>query len=237
MFDIRVADLRVRITHRYDEVKTRCADYCIPMAGNADAEIAATEVQIQRAWEYEQIPAPEAEFYCIHRHLYAQLPQYNAFWMHGCAVEMDGEVYIFTARSGYGKTTHARLWLKAFGERAHIINGDNPLIRWKDGRFIAYGTPFGGKEGYHVNTSAPLKGVCYLSHSEENSIRRMDPQMAYAQLLRDSQRYMTEENGALLMGLLEQFVQEVPVYQLFCNQETEAARISYEGMKHGRISD
>ena len=233
LFDILIAGLRVRIEHRYDEVKTRCADYIVLTEGTPDAVISATDEQLRWAWDLEKIPAPEAEFYCVHRHLYAQLPQYDAFWIHGCAVEMNGSVYIFTARSGYGKTTHARLWLKAFGEKARVINGDNPLIRLIDERFIAYGSPFGGKEGYNVNTSAPLKGICYLTHEDENSIRKMDPQMAYAQILRDSYRYMNEENSELWMKLLEQFVQKVPVYQLCCNQDVEAAYVAYEGMKNG----
>lgn len=237
MFDILIAGLRVRIENRYDEVQKRCAEYIVPTEGKPDAIIAATEEQLKWAWDLEQIPAPEAEFYCVHRHLYAQLPHYETFWMHGCAVEMDGSVYIFTARSGYGKTTHARLWLEAFGERAQIINGDNPLIRWNDSEFIACGTPFGGKEGYHVNMSAPLKGVCYLTRDEENSIRRMGNEMAYAQILRDSCRYMNEENSEQLMVLLEKFVEEVPVYQLCCNQNVEAAFVAYEGMKNGRASD
>lgn len=233
IFDILVAGLRVRINHQHEEVKKRCSEYIVPVEGEPNAVIAAPAEQLQWAWELEQMPAPEAEFYCVHRHLYAQLPQYDAFWMHGCAVEMDGHVYIFTARSGYGKTTHSRLWLKAFGNRARIINGDNPLIRWNGHQFIAYGTPFGGKEGYHVNTSAPLKGICYLTHGEQNSIRRMDPQMAYAQILRDSHRCLTEENSEQLMNLLEKFVHTIPVYQLTCNQDVEAAHVAYEGMQNG----
>ena len=234
MFDIRIAGLRVRILHRFEEVRLRCKDYIIPWEGEADAVIQATEEQLQWAWDLERIPAPEAEFYCVHRHLYPQLPKYDTFWMLGCAVEMEGGVYIFTARSGYGKTTHAKLWLEAFGEKARILNGDNPLLRLEGGRFIAYGTPFGGSEGYQVNAWAPLKGVCYLTHSEENRIRPMDPHMAYAQLLQDSRRYLRPENQEAWMDLLGKFVGSVPVYQLYCNQEVEAAHVSYLGMQSGK---
>ena len=35
------------------------------------------------------------------------------------------------------------------------------------------------------------------------------------------------------MELLQQFTEAVPVYVLTCNQDVEAARVAYEGMKHG----
>lgn len=237
MFDILVAGLRVRVKNRYDIVKARCADYIIPTAGTPDEVVAATDWQLQYMWENEKRLAPEAEFYCVHGHLYPRLPRYQAFRMHGVAVEMDGNVYVFTAPSDYGKTTHALLWLKAFGERARIINGDNPIIRLAGGEFIAYGTPFAGNEGYQVNASAPVRGVCYLTHSEENSIRPMEPGMAFASLVRDNRWCMTRENREPLLELLERFAQEVPVYQLHCNQSVEAAHVAYEGMRNGRASD
>ena len=138
-----------------------------------------------------------------------------------------------TAPSGYGKTTQARLWLKVFPDRARIINGDNPIVRKDGDGFVAYGTPFCGKEGYQVNTSVPLKGLCYLKHGETNAIQRMDSSLAFAQLLREYQHRFTPENQEKYMEMLQQFVENVPIYVLTCNLDGQAPIVAYEGMKHG----
>lgn len=138
-----------------------------------------------------------------------------------------GAAYAFTAPSGYGKTTHARLWLEAFGPEARIINGDHPLIRCQNGEFIAYDTPFCGKEGYNVNTGVPLRGICYLTHSQDNRIRPMAHSMALAQLFYDT--CFAKDTVGQYLSFITQLVEHIPVYQLYCN--TDADRVAYLGMQ------
>ena len=38
-----------------------------------------------------------------------RMPVYDTFLFHGSAIAVDGAAYIFTAKSGTGKSTHARL--------------------------------------------------------------------------------------------------------------------------------
>ncbi len=154
-------------------------------------------------------------------------------WLHSVLLEMDGEGLCVTAPSGYGKSTQGRLWLKAFPDRARIINGDNPIVRKEGEGFVAYGTPFCGKEGYQVNIGVPLKGFCYLKHGETNAIRRMDCIVAFAQLLREYQHRFTPQNQEKYMELLQHFAETVPIYILTCNLDGQAPIVAYEGMKHG----
>ena len=119
--------------------------------------------------------------------------------------------------------------MKAFDD-ARIINGDNPIIRLRDGVFYAYGTPFCGKEGYNVNTGAPLKGICYLQRSGENRIERMEPYMAFGQLMHEYEVY-AQQQMEKATRVCNQLVEEVPVYRLFCNKEIDAARVAFEGMR------
>lgn len=183
--------------------------------------------------EHTEITDAASEFSRAPYTIYPQLPQFDALWLHSAVMEMDGEGYAVTAPSGYGKTTHARLWLKAFPGKARIINGDNPIVRKEGEGFVAYGTPFCGKEGYQVNIGVPLKGFCYLKHGETNSIRRMDSTVAFAQLLREYQCRFTAEYQERHMELLQQFVETVPIYVLTCNLDGQAPIVAYEGMKHG----
>ena len=48
--------------------------------------------------------------------------------MHGAVVAIDNKAYMFTANSGVGKTTRAKLWLNEYPDSI-IVNGDKPLIK------------------------------------------------------------------------------------------------------------
>ena len=235
MFLFSVAGLNVRVDNLYPETEEKCAAYRIESDTAYDLTISMTQGQIAAAQKYmkdrfgQMLSLGQAEAEFIHLDLYRQLFAFDAFRMHGVAVEKGGEAYIFTAPSGYGKTTHAGLWVQAF-EDARIINGDNPIIRLKDGVFYAYGSPFCGKEGYHVNTGMPLKGICYLQRSIENRIERMEPFMAFGQLMHEYEVF-THKQMEQATKVCNQLVEQVPAYRLFCNKEIDAARVAFEGMR------
>ena len=239
MFYIKIAKLLVQVNNHYDLIRQQCQPYLVEPYREPDLVMEADEKEIAfgKAWflqhEHTEITDAASEFSRAPYTIYPQLPQFDALWLHSAVMEMDGEGYAVTAPSGYGKTTHARLWLKAFPDRARIINGDNPIVRKEGEGFVAYGTPFCGKEGYQVNIGVPLKGFCYLKHGETNSIRRMDSTVAFAQLLREYQCRFTAEYQEKYMELLQHFAETVPVYVLTCNLDGQAPIVAYEGMKHG----
>ena len=246
MFCVELAGLRIRFDHKYDLIREQCADYIVADVQNPDLVVGLLEERIfqikwytMRGGERRYLTQEEIEYErCPITNLYPQLPAFDAFWLHAAAVEMDGAAYAFTARSGRGKSTHAKNWLTYYPDRARIINGDEPIIRRVNGIYRAYGTPFCGKEMYNINTSAPLQGLCYLQRGETNAIERMEPTEAFAYLMTDYQNYGTiqEENRLQYMDLLTDFVEKVPVYILTCNQDPEAARVAFEGMRDGRAA-
>lgn len=234
---IKTGNLVIEIQNKYPDIETYCYDFLIDDTDQADFTVYVTDEERDRCkqWflseEHTVISNGMAEYDWMKHKVHASLPTHDAFWLHACVVEMDGEGYAFTAPAGYGKTTHASLWLQEFGDRARVINGDNPIIRQKDSVFYAYGTPWGGKEGWTVNTCVPLKAVCYIYHSGENHLVKLNSLEAYYRLMGFSRTYQTPENVAQMMSLYEQFVDKVPFYQMNCNMEPEAAHISYEGMR------
>lgn len=236
MVDVKIADIAIRFHNSNHFIEEKCSDYIIEDQ-TPDLEIKTDPEGVCFWKEYinnvygVQISEGEGEAEYLIQDFYKKLSKFQAFWMHACVVEMDQMAYAFTAPSGYGKTTHAMLWLKVFGERARIINGDNPIIRLKQGNFYIYGTPFCGKEGWNVNKGVPLKGICYLQRSDHNELKKMSTSLGFAQLLRSGSRFITKENAESMMSLYKNLAEAVPVYSLKCNMEEEAARIAYEGMK------
>ncbi len=159
------------------------------------------------------------------------LAAYDAFIFHAAVVVVDGFAYGFTAPSGMGKSTHVSNYIKYFGERAYILNGDVPVLRFVDGQMYACGTPWKGKERFGEAGMAPLKGFCILERAKKNSITK-------ANLAKDLSRLITQtavpagaESFAKHMDLINKFVTNVPIYLLRCNMDVESAKVSFEGMQ------
>ena len=134
------------------------------------------------------------------------------------------------AKSGTGKSTHTSLWLEHFGERARIINGDKPLLRFIDGKLFVYGTPWCGKEGLNINTSSQLKALCFLERGTDNSIRRLSDSEIVARLFHQLIMPQDMQAADCLLQLLDRTVKEIPVWLLRCNISQEAVITAYEAM-------
>lgn len=106
----------------------------------------------------------------LHRKITEKLLSSDTILLHGSAILVDGEVVIFTAPSGTGKSTHIYKWvLKHPGVK--IINADKPYIhidKASDAR-IVYGSPWAGKESIYTNTSARLRAIVLMNRSDSNN--------------------------------------------------------------------
>ncbi len=171
-----------------------------------------------------------AELNAIYRKICAEILKYDAFMMHGALIKYEEKGYLFTAKSGVGKTTHVNLWRKVFGEEnVVIVNGDKPILRAMDGKIYAYGTPWCGKEYITTNTRVELDGVCFLERAEDNSICRISDVAALPLVLSQVMVADSADLGKQL-ELVDALLEKVPTYSLKCNMNPEAAKVAYEGM-------
>ena len=165
---------------------------------------------------------------------YLEMVEYNGFYLHSSAVMLDGKVYLFSGPSRAGKSTHTRLWQQTFGPKARVINDDKPAIRLMDGKWIAYGTPWCGKDGINENASAPVAGICFLKKAPHNAIRRLSSLEAATKILTQTiRKFESEDKLDKLLELLNQFVEDIPVYELENLPEPAAAMLSFETMRQG----
>ena len=163
---------------------------------------------------------------------YVQLLQHDGLMLHSSAIELDGKAYLFSGDSGAGKSTHTSLWMQKFGPPARIFNDDKPALRFLDGRWYAYGTPWSGKNGINENIRVPLAGICFLKKAPLNRIRRLDPREAVMHIVRQTQRrFQRIENLDLMLHQVERLLQSIPVFELENRPEQEAVRLSYETMR------
>lgn len=170
------------------------------------------------------------ETLAVYRKIADHLLSCDTLLFHGSVIAVDGEGYLFTAKSGTGKSTHTRLWREYFGERAVMVNDDKPLLRITDSGMTAYGTPWDGKHRLSTNTAVPLKGICILTRDTTNHIDPAESHAVYPLIVQQTNRSLTADGMKQTLSLIDRMLNVVPVYQLGCNMDIEAARVAYEGM-------
>ena len=172
----------------------------------------------------------ELEYMATSYVFYFKLLKYDGLMLHSSAVVVDDRAYLFSADPGTGKSTHTKLWLEHFGDRAYILNDDKPAIRCENGVWYAYGTPWSGKHDISVNARVPLAGIAVLERGADNKIIRCFgediPNILMNQLLHSA----NPEYNFKALGLFDQLLSQVPIWNLQCNMDPEAAIVSYEAM-------
>lgn len=170
------------------------------------------------------------ETLAVYRKIADYLLSCDTLLFHGSVIAVDGEGYLFTAKSGTGKSTHTRLWREYFGERAVMVNDDKPLLHITDSGVTAYGTPWDGKHRLSTNTVVPLKGICILTRNAKNHIEPVEPHAVYPLIVQQTNRSLSADGMKQTLSLIDHMLTVVPVYRLGCNMNIEAARVAYEGM-------
>lgn len=149
--------------------------------------------------------------------------KYDTMLVHSSALVYEGGAYLFSALSGVGKSTHTKLWQKAFGEKVRIINDDKPVVRIKDRECIAYGTPFDGGSGIAHNDSAPLKAIVFIERGERNSVRVPDTAEILKNLYFSTSHMVKKETADLMLSNFEKLICQTKFYILTCNMDISAA--------------
>ena len=236
-----MAGRRIEIHSLYPYVQEYCKDY--RSSGPAEIRVVVTQADIdlerekgERADNEKGItgrhyPDPYLETLAVYRQIAERMPFYDTFLMHGSAIAVDGQGYLFGAKSGTGKSTHARLWREMLGDMAQMVNDDKPLIHAGEDGIVVYGTPWNGKHRLGCSMSAPLAAICFLTRGVTNEIHPISAAEAYQDLIR--QTYVPADPEALVrtLRLLDKVSAGVRFYRLSCNMEPEAAKVAYEMMR------
>ena len=150
---------------------------------------------------------------------------FQALEMHASVVTCSGRGFLFLGRSGTGKSTHSRLWLK-YIEGAELLNDDNPVLRVVDGTVRVFGTPWSGKTPCYKAQDAPAGAIIRLRQAPANRIERLGTVAAYASVMASCSgfrpiRSIADAQHETLVAV----VQGVPCYQLDCLPDEAAARL------------
>lgn len=145
------------------------------------------------------------------------LLQHGVLFFHASRIAAGERSILFTAPSGTGKTTQARLWERHRGAR--ILCNDRTLT---DGE-RTYGFPVDGSEPVGSGEIGTLGAIAVLEQAPENTVRRLRAREALVrlmpQLVIDG---WDPVSRARATELLLELLSRVPVYLLRCTPDEGA---------------
>lgn len=230
MFFCDICGMKLKIKNKYDMIEKLSEDYIIKEV-IPDAVFEADEREIDNELtRYPQFSRGYHECVVIFRKLCEFVIPHGIFFFHSAVVEFENNGYIFTGKSGTGKSTHAALWEK-YMPSAVIVNGDKPLIKLEDDGFYAYSTPWCGKEMKQKNKKVRVVGVCFIEQAKENFITELTSTQVISRIFDQTVYMKNPELNVMLMDMINKFITDIPFYLLKCDMSEAAVKIAYNKMK------
>lgn len=223
----RIAELNVEMTPQFPRLTRQCGPYLA--SGTPDFSVMPDPADQADANMARRTPE-EQEYICCSAVFCRSILRHGRFFLHASAVVSEGEAYLFSAPSGTGKSTLTAHWCRQF-PGSFILNDDKPVLWPGDSGITAWGSPFSGKSDLQVNRTAPVRGICFLKQDRENRIRTLGQTESLALMLNNTWRPKDSQRMDRLLDMIERVVTEIPVYELRCTGEPEAARLAHEVMK------
>lgn len=240
VFRIQIAGYTAAVTSIFDSTRDYCRNYLTEEP--SDFFVAVTRENLEFEQEALRREAEEEgmrirtftdpflERAAIQRAVAEYLFDRKILMLHGSAVAADGKGYLFTADCGTGKSTHTRLWRQLLGDRAVMVNDDKPFAQIREDGVRLWGAPWSGKHGLDTNITVPLKGICILQRGRENRIRRIAPEEAAEMLRKQSYQPLDPGKAEESRKLVDALMEKVPLWELKCTKDIQAAAVAYEAM-------
>lgn len=159
------------------------------------------------------------------RLLYLYKAQINGMYMvHSASILYDDKVWLFSAPSGVGKSTHTCLWHEQFN--TPYVNGDLNMLAIENGRAVVHGIPWCGTSEIFDTKTYPLGGIVFLKRGDTNVCEEMVMEEKALSLMQRMispswTKYMLDKN----LRFAEKIAEKVPICRLYCTKEPEAAEI------------
>lgn len=217
-----IAGLRVEMAVS-GRTQKQAAAYAAPAVGEPDITISdKSEFFLEK---YPKLGDMDTAQYVATGTAFARaLLNFNGFQLHASSVILDGKAYLFSAPCGTGKSTHTEKWVRLFSAR--YLNDDKPAVRFVDNCWMAYGTPWSGKNDISSPEGAPIGAVVFLSRGDVNEIKRITPAQAIPYLMSQLARVHPLSQTRQMMAHADSFLRAVPYFLLTCRNDDEAAFVS-----------
>ncbi len=144
------------------------------------------------------------------------------FFLHSASLLYQKKAWLFSGKSGTGKSTHTNLWKEEY--QVELINGDLNMIGIKDGTAWVYGQPWCGTSGICTEKNFPLGGIIFLKQAKDNICEMPETS---EKLLAIAQRLISPTWDEKLLkrnlSFAEQLEKHCLVWRLSCTPDKKAA--------------
>lgn len=147
--------------------------------------------------------------------------------MHASVPMLNDKAYLCLGKSGTGKSTHCKLWLK-YVEGTDLLNDDNPAVRYLDGKTYIYGTPWSGKTPCYRNLRKECGAFLRLQQYPGNIIKKHNPLQGFASILSSCSTMIWDKPSYnAICDTVSKIASITASYHLRCKPDKDAARLSY----------
>ena len=217
----KVAELVVQTNNECDYLRHICADFLCDEPPQLTVELESSD--------------PLEQSIELLRQVNDRLIEQDTFLMHCSALALDGEGYLFAAPSGTGKSTHAAMWRRVFGDRVVMICDDKPFVRVSPEGVFVYSSPWRGKHELGQNICRPLKAVCFVERGDTDEIMPICPEEALDAIFDQLPRYSAPAHTVRLLELVDKLLTGTPFYRLRCTPTEQAAKRAFFGMNGDKV--
>ena len=149
---------------------------------------------------------------------------------HAACVDTPLGGILFSGPSGIGKSTQADLWCACRG--AKQINGDRPILSKEDSGWRAWGSPYAGSSGCHVNESCRVSVIVMLQQGDHCAVHRMNPSEAFRAVWSGLTVHSWDKPFVeRAFDLTADLIKNVPVYRFTCTPDENAVRFLEEELR------
>ena len=228
-FNIKIAN-KVLIINAFNEsTKRYCGAFLTDEEPEYEITMTGEDLKNERSnSETGQVYVNE-EISALYRKIANLLVEDGVVVFHSSAISVDGNGFLITARSGVGKSTHAKNLSDYIGESFKYINDDKPLLKVEGNNVTVHSSPWNGKERRGNNISAPLKAIIFLNRGDTNSYRKIvNKEEIYIKML--SQIYLPKEKSKREKALIiaDKLLKNVNFYEINVTKDIESAKMTYE---------
>lgn len=229
LYKYKIADMTVAVRHESAVLERNGKKYESDFSEEPDIYIDITDEQIDKIMKCNKtFDRDYAEYFLTGLCFYQKIIPFNGFMLHSSCVAVDGKAYLFTADSGIGKSTHVSLWKELLGDKASVINDDKPVMKYIDGKFIVYGTPWSGKNDESTNASASVSAVVFLERGKEFSINDISGEDAVARIMPQLLHYISLENADIQFDMIDKLLRNVPAFVMKCTPDISSAESAWQ---------
>ena len=159
----------------------------------------------------------------FHSDIESMLIRKHRLFLHAACVDTPLGGILFSGPSGIGKSTQADLWCACRG--AKQINGDRPILSKDADGWLAWGAPYAGSSGCHVNENCRVRAIVMLAQGQCCHIRRLNPSEAFRAVWAGLTVHSWDrEFMERAVDLTLELIGTVPVYSFVCTPDVSAVQ-------------